>query len=603
MKLIKSPSIFLQRFIKLSAIVWILSIVVFVFTIAFATKGFAGVVQDTQFGNSGLFLALMLGSMGIGSLAFSLLILAIVIKIALEKKVLRFEKSLKGIFIFGIKLCILLAILPLFLLYRVSGLSGLLQKFKKEGFKLATFRPKGIKSFLARLVAIVTIVLIFLPIWVGGYWGVGTITAQQLGYITQPIPIAGTGSMYPTFPKGHGKTLQEQAKEVAGTSGMLHYPNGLVLFGKRILGHQIGRGDIVVVEDDKTRKSTQELLGVPSGWIKRVVAVSGDTLEIKDGIVYLDDHPLKEPYIAKAHSTFGETFLKECSKVMVPENSVFIMGDNRKGSGDSREVGFFSLNDVKYVLPLKNQKGDLVKNWRDTSKDFDESSKIKLDREKYLELLNEKRKEVGVRPLSYQPKLEKSAFKRGEIILKHDDFSYEATRSGYTQLRAMNDVGYSNITYGEAPTLGYYDAEELIENQFEFPETKKFLLNKDNQEIGISEVEGSLNKCPAQVIVQHFAGYIPPNYQKDVVESWRQAVSNLNDVIPSWERVKGQSWINQNDLKKLLDLFYRERAIASNILSRMETNQWLTRDEENSIKEYDKLSTESIELTKRLNSH
>ena len=93
------------------------------------------------------------------------------------------------------------------------------------------------------------------------------------------------------------------------------------------------------------------------------------------------------------------------------------MGDNRKGSGDSREVGFFNINDIKYVLPLKSQKGDLIKYWRDTSKDLDESSKIKLDKTRYVELLNEKRKDTGAKPLKYQPLLEKSAFKRGSPAL------------------------------------------------------------------------------------------------------------------------------------------------------------------------------------------
>lgn len=605
MKLIKSPSILLQRFIKLSAAVWILSIVVFVFTIASATKGFVGVVQNTQFGNSGLFLVLMLGSMGIGSLAFGLLVLAIVINIALEKKVLRFEKSLKGIFIFGIKLCILLAILPLFLLYRVSGLSGLLQKFRKEGLKLIIFKPKAIKPFIVRLIAIIAISLTFLPLWIGGYWVVGAITAQQLGYVTQPISVGGTGSMYPTFPKGHGKTLQEQAKEVVGTSGMLPYPNGLVLFGRRVLGHQVGRGDIVVVENGTVREYNKKLLGEPSGWVKRVVAIAGDNVELKDGIVYLNGNSLKEPYIAKAHSTFGETFLKECSKVTVPENSVFIMGDNRKGSGDSREVGFFSINDIKYVLPLKSQKGDLIKYWRDTSKDFDESSKIRLDKEKYVELLNEKRKEANVRPLKYQSKLELSAGKRGEVILKHDDFSYEATRSGYTQLKAMNDAGYSNITYGEAPRLGYYEADELIENQFEFPETKKFLLNNDYQEIGISEVEGSLNKCPAQVIVQHFAGYVPPNYKKGDIESWKTSLSKLREIQPSWERLKTYQQFydkNKQNVDRINTIISQRISNINAIVARMEANQWLTVEEQKMIVQDKPLYDEQETIATRLNS-
>ena len=61
-----------------------------------------------------------------------------------------------------------------------------------------------------------------------------------------------------------------------------------------------------------------------------------------------------------------------------------------------------------------------------------------------------------------------------------------------------------------------------FENQFEFPNTKKFLLESDYQEIGIAEVEGMINGCPAQVIVQHFAGYKPPNYSQLVISSWKQ---------------------------------------------------------------------------------
>ncbi len=598
----KQKALFLL--IKISAIVWVLSIVCFGISLAIATKGFTGTVQDTQFGNSTLYLILLLGSMGIGSLAFVIMVLAIIIKVILEKKVLEFRRSFKGIVIFGIKLSLLLAVLPLFLLYRVSGLGGLTRNFKKKEFRLAFLKPKGIKSFLVRLVAIVAIFSTFLPIWIGGYWVVGAFTAQQLGYLTQPISIAGTGSMYPTFPKGKTKTPKEQGKELVGTPGMFPYPNGLTLFGKRIFGHQIDRGDIVVIENEKIRELVQKTYGEPSGWVKRVIGITGDSIELREGIVYLNNQPLKEPYIGKARSTFGESFLKECLKVTIPDNSIFVMGDNRKGSGDSREVGFFSLNDVKYVLPLKSQKGDLVKNWRDTSNDLESSSKIKIDRTKFLELLNEKRRENGAKPLQYQTNLEKSAYKRGEAILKYDDFSFEATRSGYPMERAMSDAGYWNTYNWEVFIPGYYEAEELIEDflERETTETKKYWFDKRFQDIGIAEVEGTLNNCPTQVVVIHIGGYVPPNYTKDVVESWRQLASNLNDVIPSWERVKGQNGINQDDLKRLLDLLNRERAIASSISSKMQSNQWLTKGEESSINEYERLSAESMELAKKLNS-
>jgi len=162
---------------------------------------------------------------------------------------------------------------------------------------------------------------------------------------------------------------------------------------------------------------TEKLYGHPSGWVKRVVGMPGDTIELRNGIVYLNDQPQKEPYTAQAHSTFGQSYLKECQKVTIPENSVFVMGDNRKGSGDSREIGFININDISHVLPLEKQKGGLDKNWRDTTLDLEESSKIKIDKQKYLDLLNEKRAEAKVKALKYQPKLEDSATRRGKAML------------------------------------------------------------------------------------------------------------------------------------------------------------------------------------------
>ncbi len=445
------------------------------------------------------------------------------------------------------------------------------------------------------------VILVF-PFLLLIFFSIGAEIRERLGFNTEGIQIVGTGSMYPTFPKGHGKTPRELADEVVAAPGMLPYPNGFVLLGKRYFGHTIGRGDIVVLINDRTRSVSKELYGTASGWVKRVVALEGDTLELRSGIVYINGHPTHEPYTAKARSTFGEEFLKDCSVVTVPDAQVFVMGDNRKGSGDSREIGFIPLSDINHVLPLESQKGTLDQHWRDTAGDFDESAKIKLDKTAYLSLLNEKRKEAKVKPLTYQPKLEVSARKRGEIILKHDDFSFEATRSGYTMARAMSDANYYNIVYGEAPRLGYYESEEMLENQFEFPDTKKFLLHADYQEIGISEVEGYINGCPAQIIVQHFAGYVPPNYSNSVKDSWRSAVINFNSIIPSWENARGQQYLNQQELNALLTILYRQRAIASIISSKMDENIWLSKTEEASIAEFERLSKESSRLANALNN-
>lgn len=93
------------------------------------------------------------------------------------------------------------------------------------------------------------------------------------------------------------------------------------------------RGDIVVVD-----RYTVEPL------VKRIIAVGGDTIEIdKGGLVYLNGRLLSEPYAAKY------TPQKGCTEaVIVPEGYVFLMGDNRTVSLDSRsaEIGLVMEKDL-----------------------------------------------------------------------------------------------------------------------------------------------------------------------------------------------------------------------------------------------------------------
>lgn len=82
----------------------------------------------------------------------------------------------------------------------------------------------------------------------------------------------------------------------------------------------INRGDVIVFE------STSEP-GIDV--VKRVIAIAGDTIEVKQGQVILNGQPLAEPYISFTDSS---TFPVRT----VPEGNVFVMGDNRPNSQDSR---------------------------------------------------------------------------------------------------------------------------------------------------------------------------------------------------------------------------------------------------------------------------
>lgn len=113
---------------------------------------------------------------------------------------------------------------------------------------------------------------------------------------------------------------------------------------------EVKRGDIVVFKD-------------PGGWlegyptnddklIKRVIGVPGDTVECCDasGKLLLNGEPLDEPYLAKGVSPSETEF-----KIRVKEGHLWVMGDNRADSGDSRynEISQVPVGNVEGIALLK----------------------------------------------------------------------------------------------------------------------------------------------------------------------------------------------------------------------------------------------------------
>ena len=99
------------------------------------------------------------------------------------------------------------------------------------------------------------------------------------------------------------------------------------------------RGDIVVFQP-------------PAGWsegpentpfIKRVIGLPGDTIEVRDGAVWVNGTKLDEPYTYDLQPT---TAAQEPAKWIVPSGQLFVMGDHREASADSRSFGTIEISNV-----------------------------------------------------------------------------------------------------------------------------------------------------------------------------------------------------------------------------------------------------------------
>lgn len=117
------------------------------------------------------------------------------------------------------------------------------------------------------------------------------------------------------------------------------------------------RGDIVVFKYPEDPKRD---------FIKRVIAVAGDTIESRDKIVYVNGKELVESYIQHVDAEIRPRGLDprdNFGPAVVPQGSVFVMGDNRDQSYDSRFWGFVDMKQIKGNAVIIYWSWDSVKSW------------------------------------------------------------------------------------------------------------------------------------------------------------------------------------------------------------------------------------------------
>ncbi len=114
-------------------------------------------------------------------------------------------------------------------------------------------------------------------------------------------------SMYPTLNEYHDKVILEKYKQFTD---------------------DYDRGDIVVVKLENRNI------------IKRVIGLPNETIKIKNSDVYINGELLEEPYLDDSVKTYPDMTIK------IPSDSIFVMGDNRENSLDSRSIGAIKIDDI-----------------------------------------------------------------------------------------------------------------------------------------------------------------------------------------------------------------------------------------------------------------
>ncbi|WP_066175368.1 signal peptidase I [Bacillus marinisedimentorum] len=128
--------------------------------------------------------------------------------------------------------------------------------------------------------------------------------------------------------------------EGASMDPTLHDGERLMVNKAVYLVDQPERGDIVIIKD-----STED-----RHYVKRVVALPGDKVEVKNDELYVNEQLIKEPYLSDNRNQarkLGMMLTGNIDPIIIPEGEIYVMGDNRLVSKDSRNgLGLIKDDDI-----------------------------------------------------------------------------------------------------------------------------------------------------------------------------------------------------------------------------------------------------------------
>lgn len=440
---------------------------------------------------------------------------------------------------------------------------------------------------------------------------VSVLIFYQLGYIKVNLTkvenrIAGTGSMYPTFPKAN-VIAGEDIESIVATPVMNEYPNGIEVFGNRYFKHELQRGDIVAFETKVTKEISKKIYGKESGYVKRIIGLPNETIRLFKGQVYINGKVLEEPYIANFGSTYGKSFLDDCEELTIPDSKYFVMGDNRKSSIDSRaEIGFVDESEIENFLSLKEQQEfNLDQEWRSPTDTKQTSAyDYEINPQEYINKLNIIRTQFNQPAMQLNDKLIKSAEIRAKEIMENPKANPSEEQKQESTKQSIRESGYINSIFGETYTFGAYTEEELLE-AFYTNRDKDILFSNTYSDVGIYQLNTEVNGCPKTILVQHFGGYKQPELTPEYTQTIEERLRQLIEVEPSWESLFASTIYpyNKQDIDRINEIIDIRISKLEEILNNIRVNDTLTKAQYLYwINEDGELQLEQNELSKKINS-
>lgn len=130
-----------------------------------------------------------------------------------------------------------------------------------------------------------------------------------------------------------------QPNQIRGASMEPSFESGDYIFTSKITYRfrKQERGDVIVFKSPRNPDIE---------FIKRIIGLPGDTIMIKSEEIYVNGRQLHENYISAKTPLWEGGFIKDGEEKIVPQDKLFVMGDNRPRSSDSREFGFVDIESI-----------------------------------------------------------------------------------------------------------------------------------------------------------------------------------------------------------------------------------------------------------------